>query len=81
MDKIVELPINARAYYSSLVRVLTCCVSSLSFLSRKKSRFHRVVVMDKGRKPLGVGGGEKKVRVGAVLLKAFDSDPVQGKMH
>lgn len=38
LDKIVELPINARAYYSSLVRVLTSCVSSLSFLSRKKSR-------------------------------------------
>ena len=36
--------------------------------------------MDKGRKLLG-GGGEIKVRVGAVLLKTFDSDPVQGKMH
>ena len=38
LDKIVELPINARAYHSSLVRTLTSCVSSLPFLSRKKSR-------------------------------------------
>ena len=37
--------------------------------------------MDKGRKLLGGGGGEIKVRVGAVLLKPFDSDPFQGKMH
>ena len=35
--------------------------------------------MDKGRKE--GGGGKIKVRVGAVLLKPFDSDPVQGKMH
>ena len=35
--------------------------------------------MDKGRNRSGVG--EIKVRVGAVLLKPFDSDPVQAKMH
>ena len=37
--------------------------------------------MDKGKTSWGGGGGEIQVRVGAVLQKPFDSDPVQAKLH